>query len=125
MAFVFFNANPLGLYNGDCVIRALSLATDQDWKETYIGLCMQGYVMCDMPSSNRVWAEYLKKRGWIKSALPECCYTVRDFCDDFPKGTYILGTGTHAICIIDGSYFDTWDSGSEQSIYYWRCSDAV
>lgn len=125
MAFIFYNANPLQAYNGDCVVRALSLANAQDWQTTYIGLCLQGYHMYDMPSSNRVWAEYLKKRGWLKAALPECCYTVRDFCRDFPQGTYVVGTGTHAIAIKDGSYYDTWDSGSEQIIYYWRQADGI
>lgn len=125
MAFIFYNANPLQAYNGDCVVRALSLANEQDWRTTYIGLCLQGYSMYDMPSSNRVWAEYLKKRGWIKAALPECCYTVRDFCEDFPEGIYIVGTGTHAIAIKDGNYYDTWDSGSEQIIYYWRQTDGI
>jgi len=125
MAFIFYNANPLQSFNGDCVVRALSLANHSDWKETFIGLCLQGYRMCDMPSSNRVWAEYLKKQGWIKSALPECCYTINDFCRDFSKGTYIVGTGTHVVTVIDGNLYDTWNSGSEQPIYYWRYTDGI
>ena len=45
-------------------------------------------------------------------------YTVEDFCTDHPKGTYVLGTGSHAVAVVDGCYFDAWDSGSEIPIYY-------
>ena len=81
--------------------------------------------MYDMPSSNSVWDSYLKKHGWEKKALPECCDTIRDFCSRNPYGRYVIGTGTHAVAIIDGDYYDTWDSGSEQPIYYWRYSDGI
>ena len=45
-------------------------------------------------------------------------YTVQDFCIDHPKGTYVLGTGTHAVAVVDGYYYDAWDSGKEIPIYY-------
>jgi len=32
----------------------------------------------------------------------------------------ILATGTHVIAVGDGNYYDTWDSGQEVPIYYWR-----
>ena len=52
----------------------------------------------------------------------ECpvCYTVEDFCREYPEGTYILATGTHVVTVIDGDYYDTWESGSEPIIYYWK-----
>lgn len=79
--------------------------------------------MGDMPSSNAVWGAYLKSRGFKRYIIPnECpdCYTVKDFCKDHPKGHYILGTGTHVIAIIDGFYYDTWDSGELIPIFYWK-----
>jgi len=42
------------------------------------------------------------------------------FCEDHPYGTYIVGTGTHAIACIDGNYYDTWDSGDESPLFYWK-----
>ena len=47
-------------------------------------------------------------------------YTVEDFCADHPKGTYVLGTGSHAVAVVDGFYYDAWDSGNEIPIYYWK-----
>ena len=48
------------------------------------------------------------------------CYTVKDFCKDHPVGTYILATGSHVVTVVDGNYYDTWDSGTEVPIYYWK-----
>lgn len=120
--YVFENPNPQGSYVGDCVIRALSIATGKSWYDVFVDLAMQGLSMSDMPSSNRVWAEYLKKEGWSRHIVPDTCpecYTIRDFCGEHFKGTYILGTGTHVVAVINGDYYDSWNSGDETPIYYW------
>ena len=117
------NLNPFGKHVGDCVVRALSLALDQDWDTTYLELMSQGFSMKDMPSSNAVWGQYLKNKGYKRYIVPdECpdCYTVAEFCTDNPQGVYILGTGTHVVTVKDGSYYDTWDSGREIPIYYFE-----
>ena len=123
MSFIGANPNPKNTYVGDCVIRALAIATDKSWHETYIELAIQGLMLCDMPSSNSVWGEYLSSHNFTRHSLSDTCpncYTVRDFCNDFPEGTYVLGTGSHAIAVIDGDYYDTWDSGDETPLYYWQ-----
>ena len=77
-----FNNNPENNKVGDCVIRAISKILNQDWQKTYIDLCLQGYIMCDMPSSNAVWSAYLKNKGFIRSIITNTCpdcYTIIDF----------------------------------------------
>jgi hypothetical protein len=94
-----------------------------DWEDTYIELCVQGLDMCDMPSSNAVWGAYLYKNGYRRNVIPNTCpdcYTVRDFCTEHPEGQYLLATGTHVIAVEEGDYYDTWDSGDEIPIYFWR-----
>ena len=120
--FVFKNPNPSGSYVGDCVIRAISIATNRSWYDIFVELCLQGLIMYDMPSSNRVWNEYLKSKGYTRHIVPDdCpeCYTIKNFCNEYFKGTYIVGTGTHVVAVIEGNYYDTWDSGDESPIYYW------
>lgn len=78
--------------------------------------------MFDMPSSNAVWAEYLKERGYRRVVIPDTCpqcYSVREFCHDNPKGRYLLATGSHVVTAIDGDYYDAWDSGAEVPVYFW------
>ena len=83
------NPNPLGKQTGDCVVRAIAIATDRSWRETYRALCRAGEIRADMPNSNAVWNEYLKEMGARQFLLPESCpscITVRAFCSDTRKG---------------------------------------
>jgi len=76
-----------------------------------------------MPSSNGVWGLYLFKLGFTPFLLPDSCpecITIREFAKQFPKGTYIIGTGMHAVAVIDGNYYDTWDSGSLSPSYFFE-----
>lgn len=121
--FVYFNPNPYGAKVGDCVVRAICAATGQDWDTTYTGLTFQGFALKDMPSSNYVWGEYLRSLGFEREAIPNycpACYTVEEFADDHPRGAYILGTGVHAVCVLDGCVIDNWDSRNEVPIYFYK-----
>ena len=118
-----YNPNPRGKRVGDCVIRALSKATGKSWEETYIELCLLGYIMGDIASSNRVWDNYLKTQGFTRHIVStECldCYTISDFCEEYPQGVYVIGTGSHAVCVIDSVIYDSWDSSDETPIYFYR-----
>lgn len=121
--YVHANPNPVGKYVEDCVVRAISIATNRSWDDVYVHICLQGYLMKNMPSVNKVWGAYLTSIGFVKENIidtcPEC-YTIRDFCYDNPSGIYILATGSHVVCIKDGNYYDTWDSGDEMPTSVWR-----
>ena len=117
------NPNPLGKSTSDCVVRAIAIAIEQSWKRTYRELCDLGEIEAEMPNTNHLWGLYLKQHGAEQFLLPESCpscITVRSFCERFPEGVYVIGTGTHAVCCIDGDYYDSFDSGSESPAYFWR-----
>lgn len=117
----YFNPNPCGKSTSDCAIRAVAKATGQDWGAAYIKLCAIGYDQCDLPNADYVWGAYLRDLGFRRRSLPDSdCYSVRDFAADHPCGTYVLATGTHAVTVVDGDYYDAWDSGDAIPIYYWR-----
>lgn len=119
----YFNMNPAQLDTGDCVVRAISLLLNQSWERTYLMVALQGFLLYQMPATNDVWSQYLYGRGFrrraIKNSCPDC-YTVKKFCEDFPIGRYLLALNGHVVAVIDGSYYDTWDSGDETVLYYWR-----
>lgn len=114
--------NPVGRKVGDCAVRAVAKALDMGWEAAYIALTINGLQMGDMPSSNVVSGSVLRQHGFRRMALPDTCpdcYTVADFCEDHPKGTYVLYCGGHVVTAIDGNYYDSWDSGSEVVQYMW------
>ena len=114
----FYNPNPDGRNVGDCTVRALSKALDQDWDSTYWGICVEGNLLHDMPSANTVWGSYLKKKGFLRELVPDDM-TVRDFVTANPRGTYVIALSGHVVCAKDGVLYDTWDSSNEIAVYYW------
>lgn len=122
MAFVYSNPNPAGNLVGDCVVRGIAIAENASWEDTYMGITLEGLKLHDMPSSNAVWGMFLRNKGYTRYSIPNTCpdcYTVKDFCMDNPKGKFILATGSHVIAVINGDYYDIWDSGLELPAYYW------
>lgn len=120
--YLNYNANPVCRRVDDCTVRAISVALNQSWEETYIDLCDYGLKMYDMPSSNVVWGRYLRDKGYIRKPIPDTCpdcYTVRDFCADHPIGRYILALHSHVLFVDSGNYVDSWDSGDEAIVYFW------
>lgn len=132
--YIQYNDNPFNLDVGDCVIRAISTALDYNWFMVHDELSFLSRKMADMPSSNRVWKQFLINKGYhehqINNTCPKCL-TVDEFCRQHPKGRYILSTaeytkardnlivtGTHVVAVIDGDYYDTWDSGTDVPLSY-------
>jgi hypothetical protein len=127
--YIHYNDNPFNLDTGDCVIRAISTALNYNWFMVHDELSFLSRKMADMPSSNRVWKQYLKEKGYAEEVIEtHCpnCLTLIDFCRSHPQGRYILSTaeytkardnlivtGTHLVAVIDGDYYDTWDSGDD------------
>lgn len=73
MGFSYFNPNPAGQKVGDCTVRAIAKATGKSWDEVYIGLCLQGLIMGDLPSANSVWGAYLRQHGFTRNVIPNTC----------------------------------------------------
>jgi hypothetical protein len=124
--YVFYNPNPQSKLVGDCVIRAICKLTDRGWEDVFLDVALQGFMLHDMPNANHVWGSYLKQIGYVQRLLPDSCpdcYTVKDFCRDFNKGKYLLSIGNHVVTVQDGDYYDTWDSGDEIPMSYWKKGD--
>lgn len=114
-----YNPNPDGLRTGDCTVRAICKSTGKTWNRVFLGLCVYGFYIHDMPSANRVWGAYLKAQGFRKRPVYEDI-TVADFCRDHPSGVFLLGSDGHIVCVENGCYYDTWDSGQEMPLYCWE-----
>lgn len=128
MAYKYTNPNPKGALIGDCAVRAIALANGLTWNEAYKMLTAYGYRMKNLPNADAVWSAALKDLGFKRRSIPDTCpdcYTIREFCEDHPAGTYVLGTGSHVVAVKDGNYYDTWDSGDEVPVMYWRKDNGI
>ena len=140
MSFIYYNPNPENKDDIDCTIRAISKVEDISWDEAYMWVCIEGAKIHRMPPGNKVWSSYLEANGYkcvhLKDKCPNC-YTVNDFCYDHPYGRYILAVlvnyiknfttmdsgknviSNHVVAVVNGNYYDAWDSGSEVVTAYW------
>ena len=122
MSYREYNPNPAGRRVGDCAVRAVAKALNEDWETAYTLVAINGYGMGDMPSSDSVWGAVLRQNGFYRTAIPTTCpdcYTAADFAKDHPEGTYVLGFGGHVATVVDGDIYDSWDSSREIPVYYW------
>ncbi len=121
--YSYYQPNPQGKKTDDCVIRALTKALGVDWETASIYAVIQQIRDADLFTKNYVWGNLLLRNGYSKHHIPDtcpACYTVKDFCRDYAKGLYIVGTGDHVLATLDGDYFDSFDSGDMVPIVYYR-----
>lgn len=108
--FQFYNANPLGRFVNDCTVRAISLATGQTWDQTYEELSKFAQAQGMMADEVRYIDEYLDRK-FIKvcGCREDNRVTIGEFCEKYPKGTYLITMAGHITCCIDGCIYDTFD----------------
>ena len=118
----YLNVNPSNRTTDDCLIRAIAIIFGISWEKAYTDLCNYGLLIHDMPNKDSTLSLYLRERGFKRYVMPDCpaCYTIREFAEEHPYGDYILLTSGHAVPLINGTYYDTTDSGDEILTYYWK-----
>lgn len=105
-------------YVGDCVVRALTLATGENYQEVRRELWWTSYKNGDMPNEKRNYEEFLKKRGFIKekkiSGFMLGHYPISH------KETYVVVLANHLVCLDQGLVRDTWDCRYKSPYSVWR-----
>lgn len=120
--YEYYNPNPEGHREEDCAIRAICKALGIDWRTAYTYLTAYGFNMAHMPDRKQVCNAFLYGRGFRRRLAGDDSgrYTLKDFCADYPQGLYVVVTSNHMVCVVDGCYYDSWDSGDEIPEYYWE-----
>lgn len=120
--WIMYNPNPNGLRVGDCAVRAVCKAIGTNWDSAFAAIALVGFVMGDMPSSNAVWGAFLRSKGFKRESMPDTypdIMTAAQFCEEHPKGTYVLVFSGHVATVVDGDLYDSWDSSAEIPLYYY------
>lgn len=108
---------------GDCVIRALTRVTNKEWHEVFDELVPIAREIQCMPNGKPCYEKYLIENGFeyqgISNKKGTKRPTVDRFAKDHPSGRYVLRVANHLVAVVDGIYYDTWDSGYKSLYGYW------
>ena len=124
--FHFYDANPKGKITGDCVIRAIALATDQSWDKVLTDLFQLSLKYKQTMGRPEIYDRYLKSLGFVKPPMlrksDRSRYTGEEFCqlDICSDQTVIIHIGSHHLsCVHKGRIWDTWDCSEYCVGNYW------
>lgn len=126
--FKYYQPNDKDLKDkvGDCQVRALSKVLGLSWLEAFdltIPICreLQTYTIFDSELNKTKTA--MAKLGFeytgISNKKGSKRPTVKSFALSHPKGKYIVSVAHHVVAVVDGMYYDTWDSGSKSLYGYY------
>lgn len=113
--FKFYNAHPEGKRVGDCVKRAICTAAEIDYHEVQLELNRYKKITgCAKYNDNKNYKQFIEKvLCGIKISFPAVAGEDRmngeRFCEEYPKGKYILRMAGHLTACVDGKIYDTWD----------------
>lgn len=128
MAYKYYQPNKKDIKDdyGDCVIRALTKALSKDWLSVFDALIPIAREFGCMPNSKPCYEKYLLDNGFIYHGISNKKGskrpTVSSFAKSHKSGVYVLRVAHHIVTVVDGIYYDTWNSG-EKSLYGYWCKE--
>lgn len=121
--YIYYEPNPVRSGAIDCSVRAISKALDISWEKAYAMLSVNGFLMGNIQAADEVWGSILRQNGFKRNLVPnDCpdCYSVAEFCEEYPIGVFVVKSENHVATVIDGDLYDSWDSSDKTVIYYWE-----
>jgi hypothetical protein len=110
---------------GDCVVRAICIATCQDYEKTYTDIFALAKSTPSGGVSQRYYRPYLEERGWRFVYAGRRRLTEKNL----PSHRKIIALmSRHAVAIVDGTIHDTYDcsnAGKRQFYSYFYKEDPV
>ncbi len=104
--YEFYNENPLGALEDDCVIRALSCATHRSWDEVYNELSDLAQHNGTMMDNKNFVRAYLDANFQRINNPP---YKVYEAAQKFKNNIVLCTMRGHICCIRYGIIYDTFD----------------
>jgi hypothetical protein len=112
----FYNNNKLGLYEDDCTVRAISLAENDTWDNTYDKLSDLAQERGTMMDKREFIIDYLDERYPRLLFDPK---TVGEVSGENPDKTLLITMPGHITCSLCGIVLDSYDCRDRQAEYAW------
>ena len=112
-------------FKDDCVVRSVSLATDQNYRQTFEDLMALGLEVGAYPNHDKVWIRYLEDRGFVKNKPPRLNGKLikLENWSDHPQ-VAVVRNSRHLTAIVDGILHDEWDCRYRPVNSYWTKEQA-
>lgn len=106
MGYKYYNKNPLGLFQDDCTIRAISTATNNTWDDTYQHLSNLARLNGKMMDDRDFIRSYLDDNYKRVDHLP---YKVGNVAYMYPNNVLLITMNGHITCSKYGVIYDSFD----------------
>ena len=104
----------------------MTKVTNKSWLEVFDDLVPISRKLQCMPNSKIAYEKYLRNNNFeyrgISNKKGTRKPTVESFADTHRVGIYLVRVASHVVAIVDGIYYDTWDSGHKSIYGYWEKS---
>lgn len=119
--YKFYNANPLGDIEQDCVCRAISKATEIPYRSIEEKLELIGELFECEKLCVCCYHHLLEKVFGLKQKFANG-KTVKEIAKEFPENRVLIRISGHLTCAIFGVIFDIWDCTEETADIFWIVS---
>ena len=117
--FVFWNENPDGKIEGDCVTRAITFATGYPYEKVqeklyYTGKLLECDALC-VDCYDFLLTKYFE-------FVPILCQNqaLYDFGEQHPYGLYLVRSNGHISVLDNNCVYDTWDCRDMKLTHAWK-----
>lgn len=114
--YKYYNANALNRYEDDCVIRAISCATNKSWD----------YVYDYLSDIAQYEGTLFDKREFVRNYLDRTYQrlngihgTVGEIAGMFPQNILLITMRGHIVCSKYGTIYDTFDCRDREAEDVW------
>lgn len=105
---------------GDCVVRAIAIATKQDYKKVFEDLTAIGLPLGLFANSDKVYQSYLRELGWQETKYGRNAVPLNEMC--FTGIAVLRG---HLVAVDESTVYDTWDCRRQRCWRTWTNEEAA
>ena len=114
-----YNANAIGNFTDDCVIRAISCATNKSWDYTYNKISDIAQWEGTTMDNREFIIEYLDRNY---ERMPKFYGTIGEASEYYKDNIILVTTIGHIVCSKYGEIYDTWNSSGRKVEFIWLIS---
>lgn len=114
--YKFYNNNALGLFQNDCTVRSLSLATGHSWDDTYQHMSNLARLKGTMMDDKDFIIDYLDERY---KRVPTRNLKVGEVSAIYNDNVVLITMQGHIVCSRYGVIYDSFDCRDRKAEFCW------